>query len=159
MQAASLQGSSAVQAGGEGVGHDDGDHTEGGRSAPTPLFRNADGGAIRVAQVRAVVKALMGSLGLDPRRFGAHSLRIGGATAGLAGKLDEQTLRAAGRWQSDAADLYIRASKEAMMNMAIVIGSTPFEDLERGVFMDEDLMLTTVGLRAAHARAGGSDED
>ena len=86
-------------------------------------------------------------------------MRIGGVTAGLAGKLDEQTLRAAGRWQSDAADLYIRASKEAMMNMAIVIGSTPFEDLERGVFMDEDLMLTTAGLRAARARAGGSDED
>ena len=70
-----------------------------------------------------------------------------------------QTLRAAGRWQSDAADLYIRASmKEAMMNIAIVIGSIPFEDLERGVFMDEELMVTSVGLRAARERYG-SDED
>ena len=126
--------------------------------ASTPLFRNEDGSALRVAQVRAVVKVLMGGLGLDPRRFGAHSLRIGGASAGLAGKLEEQTLRAAGRWQSDAADLYIRASKEAMMNIAIVIGSTPFEDLERGVFMDEELMVTSVGLRAARERYG-SDED
>ena len=72
-----------------------------------------------------------------------------------------QTLRAAGRWQSDAADYYIRASKEAMMNyinIAIVIGSIPFEDLERGVFMDEELMVTSVGLRAARERYG-SDED
>jgi hypothetical protein len=127
--------------------------------ATTPLFRNADGSAIRVAQVRAVVKALMGGLGLDPRRFGAHSLRIGGASAGLAGKLDEQTLRAAGRWQSDAADLYIRASKEAMMNLAVVIGSTPFEDLERGVFMDEELMITSVGLQEARARLGSDEDD
>ena len=45
-----------------------------------------------------------------------------------------------------------------MMNIAIVIGSTPFEDLERGVFMDEELMVTSVGLRAARERYG-SDED
>jgi hypothetical protein len=36
---------------------------------------------LRVAQVRGTVKYLMESLGLDPRKFGAHSLRIGGATA------------------------------------------------------------------------------
>jgi len=42
-----------------------------------------------------------------------------------------------------------------------VIGSTPFEDLERGVFMDEELMVTSVGLAARSARAlrYGSDED
>jgi hypothetical protein len=44
------------------------------------------------------------------------------------------------------------------MNIAIVIGSIPFEDLERGVFMDEELMVTSVGLRAARERYG-SDED
>ena len=87
-------------------------------------------------------------LGLDPRRFGAHSLRIGGATAGLAGKLSEQILRAAGRWSSDAAELYARASKEAMMSVALIVGSTPFEDVERNAFLDEDLMVTT----ASHHR-------
>ena len=39
-----------------------------------------------------------------------------------------------------------------------MIGSTPFEDLERGVFMDEELMITSVGLQEARARLG-SDED
>ena len=31
-----------------------------------------------------MVKALMASVGCDPRRFGAHSLRIGGATTAAA---------------------------------------------------------------------------
>ena len=34
-----------------------------------------------------MVKAMMASIGLDPARFGAHSLRIGGATAALAAGL------------------------------------------------------------------------
>ena len=114
--------------------------------ASTPLFRTAAGGAIRVSQVRGMVQLLMSMLGLDPDRFGAHSLRIGGATAGLAGKLSEHTLRAAGRWQGDAMSLYTRASKEAMMSIATIVGSTAFEDIERGEFVDEELMLTSKDL-------------
>jgi hypothetical protein len=124
--------------------------------ASTPLFRTAAGGALRVSQVRGVVKALMASLGLDPRRFGAHSLRIGGATAGLAGKLSEQILRAAGRWSSDAAELYARASKEAMMSVALIVGSTPFEDVERNAFLDEDLMVTKASLAAGRGFSADS---
>ena len=52
--------------------------------ASTPLFRRANGEAIKVSEVRAMVKLLMGLLGLDSRRFGAHSLRIGGVTAAMA---------------------------------------------------------------------------
>jgi len=54
-----------------------------------------------VEQVRGTVKYLMLSLGLDPRKFGAHSLRIGGATAALSAGLSPAAIRAAGRWASD----------------------------------------------------------
>ena len=121
------------------------------QAASTPLFRHGSD-ALTVAQVRAMVKALMGRLGLDPRRFGAHSLRIGGATAGLAAKLSEPTLRAAGRWSGLSYRLYTRASREAVMDIATIIGSTAFEDAERG-FIDEELMVT----RAALAAAGADD--
>jgi len=50
-----------------------------------------------VEQVRGTVKYLMLSLGLDPRKFGAHSLRIGGATAALSAGLSPAAIRAAGR--------------------------------------------------------------
>ena len=47
----------------------------------TPLFRHADGSAITEAQVRDIIKRLMQRAGASPAEFGAHSLRIGGATA------------------------------------------------------------------------------
>jgi hypothetical protein len=85
----------------------------------------------------------MRRLGLEPRRFGAHSLRIGGATAALAAGMNPATIRAAGRWSSEVYRIYCRLSRQSAAGVATTIGSTPFEDLERGVkFVDEELMLT-----------------
>ena len=110
-------------------------------AATTPLFRRF-GASITVRQLRGCVKSLMGMLGLDHRRFGAHSLRIGGATAALAGNLNPAAIRAAGRWSSDVYIIYTRATRQAAVSCSTVIGSTLFEDTERGVvFCDEELML------------------
>ena len=95
-----------------------------------------------VAGVRDTVKLLMGALGLDASKFGAHSLRIGGATAGLAANLSPAALRAAGRWSSDVYLLYTRASREANRHVSRLIGSTPFHDTERDAIVEDELMLT-----------------
>ena len=109
--------------------------------ATTPLFRLGDT-AITVRQVRSMVKALMQSVGLDPKFYGAHSLRIGGATAALAAGLSPATIRAAGRWSSDIYLIYCRISKESAASIATCIGSTSFEDLERGAqFVGEEMVL------------------
>ena len=114
----------------------------------TPLFRTADGAAITVGNLRRVVKLLMERLGLDPRRFGAHSLRIGGATAALAAGLSPAAIRAAGRWGSDVYQIYTRLSAEAAHGLAPTIGSADFEDSERTLaFVDEELTFTTNELR------------
>ena len=119
------------------------DPVEPQQEATTPLFRRASGAAITVPEVRAMVKALMGMLGLDARRFGAHSLRIGGASAALAAGVPASAIRVAGRWASDIYEIYTRCSREAAARMATVIGSTEFHELERGEeFIDEELMLT-----------------
>ena len=134
---------------------------EGGSlAARTPLFRDG-GSALTVAAVRDTVKVLMGGIGLDPRFFGAHSLRIGGASAGLAAGMSRAALQAAGRWASDIYALYARASREAVMCLGTVIGSTPFHDLERGEFVDEELMLTTTDLAGGGAGEGlrGVEQD
>ena len=110
--------------------------------ATTPLFR-LRGKAISVPQVRAMVKVLMQSIGLDQSRYGAHSLRIGVATAALAAGLSPATIRAAGRWSSDIYVIYCRISKESAASVATCIGSTPFEDLERGAqFVGEEMVLS-----------------
>ena len=111
-------------------------------AATTPLFSRG-GRAITVREIRGMVQELMRRLGLDPRRYGAHSLRIGGATAALAAGMSPSTIRAAGRWSSEIYRIYCRLSRQSAAGVATTIGSTPFEDLERGVrFVDEELMLT-----------------
>ena len=109
--------------------------------ARTPLFRTR-GAAMTVPEVHDTVKLLMRGLGLDADKFGAHSLRIGGATAGLAANLSPAALRAAGRWSSDVYLLYTRASREANRHISRIVGSTPFHDTERDAVVDDELMLT-----------------
>ena len=75
---------------------------------------------------------MMSSLGLDPARFGAHSLRIGGATAAAAAGVPPSVIRVMGRWNSDIFEVYTRLTQQAAARMTGVIGSTAFDDLERG---------------------------
>ena len=127
--------------------------------ASTPLFRNRHGKAFTVPDVRRMVKLLMGGIGLDPARFGAHSLRIGGATAGLAAGLSPAALRAAGRWSSDVYLIYTRASKQAVRGISQVIGSTAFEDLERGEFLDDELTITTADIVHGGIKNGDIEQE
>ena len=115
----------------------------------TPLFRRADGTALRREDVAEMVKYLMKAIGLNPDRFGAHSLRIGGATAALAAGVQPTLIRVLGRWSSDIYEIYCRLSLEAAAGMGAVIGSTPFEDVEQGEFVTEELEATSLELAAA----------
>ena len=74
------------------------------KQASTPLFRTHRAGtpsAMTVDQIREIVKAMMQALGEDPSLFGAHSLRIGGATAALTAGIHPSIIRLCGRWNSD----------------------------------------------------------
>ena len=106
----------------------------------TPLFRDTvTGVAVSVANVRRVVKWLMADLGLDPARFGAHSLRIGGATAALAAGFSPAQIRLLGRWSSDVAEVYMRMNRQAAGCFSTAVGSTAFDDMERQTFRTEEL--------------------
>jgi hypothetical protein len=110
--------------------------------ATTPLFRWESNAAFTVEDVRRIVKLLARACGLDPAHYGAHSLRIGGATAALAGGVSPAAIRVAGRWASDVYLLYTRMSKEAAGRLSRVVGSTPFEGLESADrFAEEELLL------------------
>ena len=117
--------------------------------ATTPLFRwgeargaTATERAFTVRHVRNMVRALMRAVGEDGAMFGAHSLRIGGATAALAAGIDPSLIRLMGRWSSDVYLIYCRISRQSAAGLAQVVGSTTFRDLERGVrFLDEELTI------------------
>ena len=128
----------------------------------TPLFRVRSRGAtgsLTVDQVRFEVKTLMSNLGLDPARFGAHSLRIGGATAAAAAGVPPSVIRVMGRWNSDIFEIYTRLTQQAAARMTGVIGSTAFDDLERGAFHTEELELLPSEMDVAPEFDGNDELD
>ena len=108
-------------------------------AASTPLFRRDSGAAYTTDYVREVVRYLMKGIGLPPRLYGGHSLRIGGASAALAAGVSEATIRAMGRWDSDIYEMYLRHSLDGARRTGTVIASTAFEDFE-GMFDHEELV-------------------
>ena len=132
------------------------DPVSGAEAATTPLFRSETGAAFKVKEVRATVKLLMQYEGLDPARFGAHSLRIGGATAALAAGIDPNVIRMMGRWSSDIYQIYCRMSRATALDVSVKIGSTAFEDIESG-FRTEELELLPFEIEEHRRHVGVAD--
>ena len=121
------------------------------------LFCWPDGSPLTVDQLRDLVKALMQSIGLDPARYGAHSLRIGGATAALAAGVSPQLIRLMGRWSSDIYQIYCRMSMQAALGVGVSICSAVVDTVEQG-FHEEHFELQSSevdDIRGAGLWAGG----
>ena len=121
-----------------------------------PLFCWPDGSMLTVDELRDEVKACMQAVGLDPANFGAHSCRIGGATAALAAGVSPQLIRLMGRWSSDIYEIYCRMSLEAAMGVGDSIASatvTPTSD----AFATEALELLPDEMAGANALAMAMD--
>ena len=102
------------------------------------MFCFPDGTPIRTRDVRTAVRCAMAAAGLDPMRFGAHSLRIGGATAALAAGVSPQLIRLMGRWSSDIYEIYCRMSLQAALGVGRSIASQRVDSFESG-FRTESL--------------------
>merc|ERR1711965_222249 len=70
-----------------------------------------------------MVKAVMQAAGRDPSLYGAHSLRIGSASAALAAGVSPQLIRLMGRWSSDIYEIYCRMSLESALGVTAAISS------------------------------------
>ena len=98
--------------------------------AATPMFRKADGSAFTTDDIRNIVRQLAVALGVNPEEFGAHSLRIGGATALFAAGADPMVIRTMGRWSSDCYRLYVRACFEQTVAWTRSLGSQRVNDVQ-----------------------------
>ena len=96
----------------------------------TPLFREEGGAAITTRRVRAVVKGIMAAIGENPDEYGAHSLRIGGATAAMAEGVPPAYIKAMGRWCSEVYAIYCRLSSAAVLKFGRAIGSAEYVDFD-----------------------------
>ena len=123
-----------------------------------PLFCWTDGRSFTVSEVRQAVRAVMQAAGYDPAKFGAHSLRIGAATAALAAGVSPQLIRLMGRWSSDVYELYCRMSLQAAVGVGRVITSVSgVRPLESESFHQEHFELLSTEL-ATFRRLAGQDE-
>ena len=108
-----------------------------GERAATPLFR-AGTAAVTTTMMRGLVKAVVAAMGRDPSEYGAHSLRIGGATALLAAGIQPASIQVMGRWDSDVYQVYCRWSSATARRMGQAVASTTYDDFE-GEFTHEEL--------------------
>ena len=100
--------------------------------ADQPLFRFSPSMAMSTNHFSALLKRYAQMLGFDPKEFGAHSARIGGATdlVALGGESVELLLQAKGRWQSDIGKIYARMTRRAHIAASRLMYSAKGRDLE-----------------------------
>ena len=106
-----------------------------------PNLTSGSNSPLTVRQVAEVVKEVARAAGLDPDRFGAHSLRIGGASAALAAGVPPALIRLMGRWSSDVYELYCRQSVEAALHVGSLLTSQQSVTTFEGGFEFEHLEL------------------
>ena len=70
--------------------------------------------SINVRQLRDMIRRSLKCIGMDGNRFGAHSLRAGGATDLFRAGVYYPTIKKFGRWKSDSALLYFRDQEKTV---------------------------------------------
>ena len=107
-------------------------------AADTPLFRDPrTGGILNVTYIRQMLRACMTAIGRDPSVYGAHSLRIGGATALAFLRVPGDQIQAAGRWHSGAYLRYLRQTRQRALHNLTMVASADTDDMEAD-FVDVD---------------------
>ena len=64
--------------------------------------------------------------------YGAHSLRIGGATAALAAGVSPALIRLMGRWDSEVYEIYCRMSVQSALGVGRALTSADVDTVEEG---------------------------
>jgi hypothetical protein len=111
---------------------------EAGISDDKPLLCHASGKSITTEEVRCMVRRVMAAAGRDPKVYGGHSLRIGGATAAHAANIPPSLIRLMGRWSSDIYEIYCRMSLESALGVGQAIASAQVTPTAEA-FHDENL--------------------
>ena len=73
-------------------------------------------GALSYTRMRELFLKKLSELGYDPKQFGLHSLRAGGATAAANAGVPDRLFKRHGRWRSETAkDGYVEDSPASRM--------------------------------------------
>ena len=80
-------------------------------------------GGLSYTRMRELVLEKLAEIGEDPKKFGLHSLRSGGATAAANAGVPDQLFKRHGRWCSkNAKDGYVKDSLDSRLSVSKSIG-------------------------------------
>ena len=86
-------------------------------------YRLRPSGGISYSRVRELLLEKLKAVGLDPKQFGLHSLRSGGASAAANAGVPDRWFKRHGRWQSEnAKDGYIKDTLENRLRVSKNLG-------------------------------------
>ena len=104
-----------------------------------PLFFTDDSWStcVHTSAIRSEVKKIAVAVGADPNLYGAHSLRIGGATAALAQNVSPALIRLMGRWSSDIYEIYCRMSQQSAVRVGNLIASAHVSPISESFHHEE----------------------
>ncbi len=94
------------------------------QSDDAPLLQDDRGLPLSYRALLYFIKQQVRAFGMDPDSFGAHSLRIGGASQLAASRFSEAQIQALGRWTSDCYQRYLRLPEECLQQAAASLGSS-----------------------------------
>ena len=69
----------------------------------------------------SILKKWLVRIGVDPKLYGSHSCRKGGATAAASKKICKRVLKRHGNWRSDAVDIYIHDDVDELLTCSEAI--------------------------------------
>ena len=76
-------------------------------------------GSLSYTRLRELFLSKLTQLGFDPKQFGLHSLRSGGASAAANAGVPDRLFKRHGRWRSDSAkDGYVKDSVHALLSVS-----------------------------------------
>jgi hypothetical protein len=89
------------------------------RSTPSPLFIFRSGEYLTRATLVSHVHGLLNLGGIPSARYNSHSFRSGAVTtcSNMVGQVSDTTIRALGRWKSDAHRIYDRSAQQTCIEV------------------------------------------
>jgi hypothetical protein len=82
------------------------------------VFQDTSGRPYSYKSARNDIKRVLKEVGINPKRFGTHSFRIGSATFAALNNMPSEMIRFYGRWKSDCYKRYIRPSDGDLLKAA-----------------------------------------
>lgn len=94
--------------------------------ADSPLFQFKDQTPLTKDKFIQHVRAALSAAGYDPSHYAGHSFRIGAATTAAERGIEDSTIKALGRWKSEAFQTYIKMPRDKLASIASILSKPAY---------------------------------